>query len=709
MADHPLSAIVRRLRGSVDAPDSDHQLLRRFADRRDEAAFAELVRRHGPTVWGVCRRGVPDPNDAEDVFQTTFLVLAKKPSAVGPGHSLGGWLHGVALRASAQARRGIVRRFAHEAEAARRNGVNASTSTNLSDGWLDEELRNLPARYRDPLVLCHIRGLGVAEAANELGCPANTVKTRLARGREMLKERLIRRGITAPAGVLAVAVPTELSASTIQLATDPGAIARPAVLARVSATLTGGFSMKLKLLTAAVVLACGVALTGVVLSGPPPGAKPTDKGEAPVKADIPPGEVAKPLARLDVDGVITEVRGKSKLGAAETVGSIIIGERKTGQYHVHIGVPGRFESKIVKLADGKHTPASFDDLKVGVRVQIMIQGDGGWMQSAPAQAFAAEVRILVPAEPVSLRGAVTSTAFNARQTTLRVEGEKAPDTVHSGAFVVTVNAATEVSVFVNGRFAKGTPDDVRKAARVEVNFDGSGTGKTDPPQATAKAIRILAEGVKKVHLRGPVTRVVETRSLEMRGEKADDCKYDGDFVVTLTDKTVFVKRVNGKDVPCDLAGVTVGARVEVEFFGDGVHLTDPPRSAAALVRVLPARADPLEGAAKPNAELPKVTSLLIVKEGLHIKGVAKTEALSIIEKGPIAKVMERFPNALVRQKGSDAPGGWEAEYRVYLFLDDGKVVMLTVGAKGSIWTAPATTGDLKTNGDFLGLVKELSE
>ena len=499
MADHPLAAIVRRLRGATDTPDSDHQLLRRFAERRDEAAFAELVRRHGPTVWGVCRRGVPDPNDAEDVFQTTFLVLAKKPTAVGPGHSLGGWLHGVAVRASAQARRGIVRRFAREAEAARRH---AERSPNSPDGgWLDEEVRTLPARYRDPLVLCHLRGLGVAEAADELGCPANTLKTRLARGREMLKERLTRRGIAAPAGVLALSVPAELGASTIQLATNPAAAAPQAVLELVSATLPGGLSMKLQLLAAALVLACGAALTGVAVPGPPaipaekenPPAIPENPAGGAAKSDTPAGEVAKPLARVDAEGVVS---GKDLIGGEGSAGMIIVNKSEEPMWRVVIGGAGQPACRIVKVQDGKLAPATFDDLQVGSRVQVMVQG-GLWLKATPLIGRAEEIRIVVPPKPVSLRGAVKMIDTAGKGTTLRVDGEKAEDAEHSGAFVVTVPPTADVLQFVDGKFVNATPEAFSKAARVEVVFDDTGVRESYPMQATAKAVRILADGVKK--------------------------------------------------------------------------------------------------------------------------------------------------------------------------------------------------------------------
>ncbi|MFO0822529.1 MAG: sigma-70 family RNA polymerase sigma factor [Gemmataceae bacterium] len=402
MARHPLAAILRRLRGPINlAPDSDFQLLQRFATGRDDEAFAELVRRYGPTVWGVCRRGVRDPNDAEDVFQTTFLVLAKKPTAVRPGQSLGGWLHGVAVRASAQLRRGVARRNAHETEAARRNVTKFSSGPDATGEWLDEELRNLPARYRDPLVLCHVRGLDVAEAANELGCPANTVKTRLARGREMLKERLVRRGITMPMVALTVAAPAELSAATVQLATAPTLTGvRPGVLTLLNATLTRGITMKLKLLAAAVVV-CGVGVTGLAFSGQSDGLTHENPKTAPAPVDpvnaVPPK--IEPLEWVDAEGVVNRVTPSTE---QDRLGSLGIGNKQDGEVNsvIHAFGPkaGQSETRITKISDGKLIPAKFEDITVGCRVQVRLSQRGTWLRSKPPQGTAAEVRIIAPAE-----------------------------------------------------------------------------------------------------------------------------------------------------------------------------------------------------------------------------------------------------------------------------------------------------------------------
>ena len=179
---------------------SDTQLLNRFATRRDEAAFAAIVTRHGPMVLAVCRGVLRDSVDAEDAFQATFLVLARKAGSAWVDGQLGGWLHKVAyriaVRASADsARRRVIERRVSELAAVR-------CSHDETDGELrpalHEELARLPAKIRLPIVLCYLEGRTHMQAAAELRCGEATLRRRLAQARERLRERLARRGF-APA------------------------------------------------------------------------------------------------------------------------------------------------------------------------------------------------------------------------------------------------------------------------------------------------------------------------------------------------------------------------------------------------------------------------------------------------------------------------------------------------------------------------------
>src|SRR6266851_5319021 len=197
----PILRFLRRLAAGREVllPDSD--LLQRYLDRRDEAAFAALVERHGPMVLGVCRSVLRHQHDAEDAFQATFLVLAHKAGSIRRRDGLGSWLHGVAQRVSLKARVNGLRRQALEAKAA--PPLPHSAKDDLTWNELREilhaELAVLPERLREPLVLCYLEGLTQDEAARRLGWTATTVKGRLQRGREILRGRLERRGVALPA------------------------------------------------------------------------------------------------------------------------------------------------------------------------------------------------------------------------------------------------------------------------------------------------------------------------------------------------------------------------------------------------------------------------------------------------------------------------------------------------------------------------------
>ncbi len=286
MASGPMSKVVdhlHRLAASLD-PDvaTDGQLLEGFIARRDEVAFAALVRRHGPMVLGVCRRVVGDPHDAEDAFQATFFVLARRADVIRPRDMVGNWLYGVAYRTALKARTVRQRRRAAEKQVLDMPHPATVEKEVWSDlqPLLDQELNKLPDVYRTPVVLCDVEGRARKDVARQLG--------RLARGRQMLARRLGRRGVTLSAAALgavlaqkaaSAAVPATLAAATAKtgalLAVGAGVI--PAsVAALMSATFK---SLLLNKVTSTVSLSLA-ALVGmgmlVTHSSPPsPPSHPT--------------------------------------------------------------------------------------------------------------------------------------------------------------------------------------------------------------------------------------------------------------------------------------------------------------------------------------------------------------------------------------------------------------------------------------------------
>jgi RNA polymerase sigma factor (sigma-70 family) len=194
----------------------DAELLERFVAAQDGAAFADLVERHGPLVLGVCRRVLRHRHDAEDAFQATFLVLARKARNIRQGDALASWLYKVAyhlsvkLRASTQRRRDAERQLPPPRE---------KSDDQITWGELrrvlDEEFDRLPEKYRAPLLLCCLAGHTRDEAAEQLGWTLGTLKMRLERGRRLLRTRLARRGLTVSAALLVLMLAQQATASPV--------------------------------------------------------------------------------------------------------------------------------------------------------------------------------------------------------------------------------------------------------------------------------------------------------------------------------------------------------------------------------------------------------------------------------------------------------------------------------------------------------------
>lgn len=300
---------LRRVTGGTESGACDDaDLLRRFAAERDQAAFATLVRRHGPMVFGVCQRLLRHSHDAEDAFQATFLVLARRAGAVGRPELLGNWLYGVATRTALEARNRRARRQLLEQRAmhAMQDGPQ---SQHDGETWaearqaLDEEIHLLPTRYRQPFVCCYLEGKTNDEAARLLGCPPGTIYSRLAWARDRLRERLQRRGLAIPAVALpallteqlaSAAVPPACLAATLQVAQGvaAGGAATASVSAEIASLSQGVINAMLWksacYYVAAAAVACTLTLGGTLAltaAGEPTSARYTAQaGQQPGKA-----------------------------------------------------------------------------------------------------------------------------------------------------------------------------------------------------------------------------------------------------------------------------------------------------------------------------------------------------------------------------------------------------------------------------------------
>jgi RNA polymerase sigma factor (sigma-70 family) len=313
----PLRRLINRQSGSAL---TDAQLLENFVSRRDEASFEVLVWRHGAMVLALCKRVLRDAHEAEDAFQATFLVFARKAGSIGRGEVLAAWLYKVAYRIAIRLRTAATKRSASSepTDALPAPDVNTDSDWNDLKPVLDDEIARLPDKYRAPFVLCYLEGRTNEEAAAQLGCPKGTVLSRLSRGRERLRARLARRGVALTAAAFAftlsqnaasASVPASLVTPTVGAALPfaAGTAANALVPAQVAALAEGALQtmtlLKLKVTAAVLVL----AMLGTGLTWAASGDGKGDSGSpaapvAPAAATIPaPAPISEAVSLVEQD------------------------------------------------------------------------------------------------------------------------------------------------------------------------------------------------------------------------------------------------------------------------------------------------------------------------------------------------------------------------------------------------------------------------
>jgi RNA polymerase sigma factor (sigma-70 family) len=328
------SALLRYLRTLAEPATrlSDRELLQAFADRCEEDAFTVLLKRHGPMVWGVCRRVLAHEQDAEDAFQATFLVLARKARSLAWQESVGTWLYEVASRIARDARQRASRRREREGRAPRPapapDPLDAMSGRDLLD-VLAAEIAALPADCRAPLIHCYLEGRTGEEAARELGCSTSTLKRRLDRGRELLRARLAGRGITLPAAALAAlltaqvaaAVPTPLLRITLEASCGTG-LATPNALALANEGMAAMTTKGKTLLLLGTF--CVLAAVGLMAA-------------APGKPDDPPAKPSRAEPSLTLDGhkfgaqLAAFIDGGKAIVTADLPGTVRVVDAATGR------------------------------------------------------------------------------------------------------------------------------------------------------------------------------------------------------------------------------------------------------------------------------------------------------------------------------------------------------------------------------------------
>ncbi len=267
------------LEGTCDL--TDRQLLEAFLFRRDEGAFTFLVRRHGPVLFGACRRLLGNSHDAEDALQAAFLVLIRRTRSIRRKESVGSWLYGVAQRIARRTRTQTAARQRREWQAATMPKAQSPDILDTQElrAILDEEIGTLPEKYRAPIILHHLEGKSLDQAAHELGCLKTTLAKRVERARELLRKKLERRGITLAVAALATTLtemaaaplPATLTISTVKAATlvvagktVVGGCLSAHVLALMNEALRGMVWVKAKMVLAVAVIGLAAGGTGWV-------------------------------------------------------------------------------------------------------------------------------------------------------------------------------------------------------------------------------------------------------------------------------------------------------------------------------------------------------------------------------------------------------------------------------------------------------------
>jgi len=383
MAKGEMSAVLRDVHtlfnlGTLAQP-SDRQLLEQFAGRAGktaEAPFGALVARHGPMVLGVCRRALNDPNDVNDAFQATFLILVRKAETVRVEGSLGRWLYGVSRRVSMRAKAAAAGRSAREVGGVESVTAPAPDPTRHELGVvLDEEIDRLPERFRAVVVLCDMGGLSYEDVAQQLGCAVGTVKSRLSRAREKLRLRLARRGLAPSAAAVSVglylqaasaAVPVSLSAAMVCSAVSTGVV--PAAVKKLAREVMRAMVLTKLKMAAGTIVAVIALITGASLLAPgadpgAPGQRESDRPETgdriaraaenPAPAEVTTSVILRPFADRAWYAIFSP-DGRSLVTGTNTSGAIRVYDVAT---HKEVGfLPGEAKTSFACAAfspDGK--------------------------------------------------------------------------------------------------------------------------------------------------------------------------------------------------------------------------------------------------------------------------------------------------------------------------------------------------------------------
>lgn len=560
-----IAPIFRRETAPLETQQAttDGDLLRAFVAERDELVFAEIVARHGGMVLGVCRRVAGDRHDAEDAFQATFLVLAAKAAKVRPPEMLGAWLYGVAYRTAQKARCNAARRRDGERRAAAMN----TTQTTLDQHWdelrpvLDEEVNRLPARYRAAIVACDLEGKGRQDAAEELRVNPGTLSSRLARGRELLAARLMRRGVALSAGALA-----GLLASNAATAAPAAGLVSATVSAGVAMSATGGmlaagtvsakaavlsegvmramFMSKAKIVVGLVIAAAlggtGIGMvTRIALGADKP--KVAKNDAAPAKGDKK-GDFVKP----DLSGPVVDVSADGKQVTLQTA--------KATKNDVGA-------TTVIKLPDASKVTysaitAAGDKPVEGYDAQVWLEA--GSTDRAKRVAFMGRENFKSINRSADAQGLVTNVSPDGKQ--FSVETPSKEKGVDPQAMTVNITPATDL------RFAAITTGGARmqEGQSAQVWFDPAARENAGIVRLTGQAPGTKkGDGEKNADVSGPVVAVsADGKTISLEGKATAKGEDPPRTEVKLADSTQVIYNGVGQDGAQPTAGYAAQAWVE---------------------------------------------------------------------------------------------------------------------------------------------------
>jgi RNA polymerase sigma factor (sigma-70 family) len=606
------ASVVRALRAAVRtdwAAVSDRELLRRFTEDQDQEAFAALVRRHGSMVLGVCRRALPTAQDAEDACQATFLVLVKKAPGQPWQPSVANWLYATALRVCGNARQAARRRQKREGRAAVPEAVEAADQVTGKEllAALDEELGRLPARYREPLLLCYLEGLTRDEAAGRLGVPSATLKSQLERGRKRLAEALVARGCGLGAGLLALAATSPAGASPPRLVEAVLASATGTPPAAVAA-LAKGVSMN-ALLNRSLWVLLAAAAAAWLAAGVSAARRPAAEGPKPARAL--PAEAAEGRA---ISGRVVGPDGKPVAGAAIVLGTVESEEKKTTRELAKTDEAGRFRCVVPAQPAGRS------------RYRVLV---------ARAPGFAADwvgVGNADLAKPVVLR---LARAVPVRGRVLTLEGKPVPGAAvrvwrvgaHDGknglkemyeAWAASPNeAASLLQKLLFYPAAGGLPEKVTAGADGRFEIKGAGDGQVLSVEFSAPTIETV------------IARIAVDPAFDPKAVRPDPKKIDPSSMYTRTGPHLYGPTFDHTARPCrvitgtvfdqrtkkPLPGVAITGRVQGGWWELGVYTKTDAAGRFRLAGLPNANCELTFGSSKPTPYL-MLTRSVPATEGL---------------------------------------------------------------------------------------------